>query len=159
MKILLGVDGSQCSDAAIEETASKLLPSGSEVRVVSVIEPIPQATAPNWAMPETYYQQMEDFAESRANQVVINAVERLKTAATKDLNVSTSIVRGLPKEALIDEADQWNADLIVVGSHGYHGLTRFLIGSVSQAVASHAHCSVEIVRCRRAPSQEKKTGS
>jgi nucleotide-binding universal stress UspA family protein len=56
------------------------------------------------------------------------------------------IVKGHPKHAIVDEAETWDADLIVVGSHGYRGLTRLWLGSVSQAVASHAKCSVEIVR-------------
>jgi nucleotide-binding universal stress UspA family protein len=53
---------------------------------------------------------------------------------------------GHPKEVILDEAEKWDADLIVVGSHGYRGWQRFLLGSVSQAIASHAPCSVQIVR-------------
>jgi nucleotide-binding universal stress UspA family protein len=49
----------------------------------------------------------------------------------------------------LDEAEKWEADLIVVGSHGYQGFKRFLLGSVAQAIASHAHCSVEIARQRQ----------
>src|SRR5579883_1346341 len=49
-------------------------------------------------------------------------------------------------ERILDEAAQWGADLIFVGSHGRHGLDRFLLGSVSEAVATHAKCSVEVVR-------------
>jgi nucleotide-binding universal stress UspA family protein len=47
---------------------------------------------------------------------------------------------------IVDRAAEWHADLIVLGSHGRHGLDRFLIGSVSEYVARHAPCSVEIVR-------------
>ena len=48
---------------------------------------------------------------------------------------------------ILDEAESWGADLIVLVSHGYGPLKRFLLGSVSQAVVSHAKCSVEVVRC------------
>jgi nucleotide-binding universal stress UspA family protein len=47
---------------------------------------------------------------------------------------------------ILDEAKTWGADLIVMGSHGRHGLDRLVMGSVAEAVASHAHCSVEVVR-------------
>jgi nucleotide-binding universal stress UspA family protein len=53
-----------------------------------------------------------------------------------------------PKELILEEAHKWGADLIVVGSHGRRGVNRFLLGSVSEAVASHARCSVEIARHR-----------
>ena len=49
---------------------------------------------------------------------------------------------------ILDVAEEWGADLIVVGSHGYRALKRFLLGSVSHSVVSHAKCSVEVVRCR-----------
>jgi nucleotide-binding universal stress UspA family protein len=53
---------------------------------------------------------------------------------------------GHPAETIIETAKKWGSDLVALGSHGYRGFTRFLIGSVSYAVASHATCSVEIVR-------------
>jgi hypothetical protein len=56
---------------------------------------------------------------------------------------------------ILDEAERWGADLIVVGSHGYRAWERFLLGSVSQAVVSHAKCSVAVVRCRPAESATK----
>jgi nucleotide-binding universal stress UspA family protein len=51
-----------------------------------------------------------------------------------------------PKELILQDADEWGADLIVCGSHGRRGLSRFLLGSVSEAIATHAKCSVEIIR-------------
>ena len=53
-----------------------------------------------------------------------------------------------PRDAIVEEAERWGADLIVVGSHGYRGPERALLGSVSQAVATQAKCSVEIARRR-----------
>jgi nucleotide-binding universal stress UspA family protein len=55
----------------------------------------------------------------------------------------------------VDEAEEWDADLIVVGSHGYQSWERMLLGSVSQSVAAHAECSVEIVRCKKAMTGDK----
>jgi len=58
---------------------------------------------------------------------------------------------------ILDEAESWGADLIVLGSHGYNAWKRFLLGSVSQAVVSHAKCSVEVVRCSPTDSASAKT--
>jgi nucleotide-binding universal stress UspA family protein len=62
------------------------------------------------------------------------------------LTVETAVRRGDPRSVILDEAKEWDADLIVVGSHGYTGIKRLLLGSVAQSVVSHAPCSVEVVR-------------
>jgi nucleotide-binding universal stress UspA family protein len=64
----------------------------------------------------------------------------------KSLQIETAVIEGDAKLVIIEEAEQWGADLIVVGCHGYGPVKRFLLGSVSLAVAVHAPCSVEIVR-------------
>jgi nucleotide-binding universal stress UspA family protein len=61
------------------------------------------------------------------------------------------VIDGSPKQVIVEQAEQWGADLIVMGCHGFGPVKRFLLGSVSQAVAVHAPCSVEIVRLRHAP--------
>jgi nucleotide-binding universal stress UspA family protein len=58
----------------------------------------------------------------------------------------TAVEVGDIREKIIDAAEEWGADLIVVGSHGRSGIPRFLLGSVAEFVARHAKCSVEIVR-------------
>lgn len=67
-------------------------------------------------------------------------------------NVTGEVTEGYIKERILDDAKQWQADLIVVGSHGRRGFTKFLLGSVSEAIASHATCSVEIVRTKEKPA-------
>jgi nucleotide-binding universal stress UspA family protein len=57
-----------------------------------------------------------------------------------------AIELGEPRAVILDAAKTWGSDLIVLGSHGRRGMDRFLMGSVSEAVAIHAHCSVEVVR-------------
>jgi nucleotide-binding universal stress UspA family protein len=79
----------------------------------------------------------------QVKDLVMKAAEKLRGAK---LNVSTELVEGDPKSQIIDIANEWHADMIVLGSHGRSGLNRFLIGSISQDVVRHAHCSVEIIR-------------
>ncbi len=79
----------------------------------------------------------------RAEALVTKVADELRS---KNLKVTTTVEQGDPKSKIIDAASKWRADLIVVGSHGRTGLEHFLLGSVSEAVARHAGCSVEIVR-------------
>jgi nucleotide-binding universal stress UspA family protein len=65
------------------------------------------------------------------------------------LEVDSAIREADPRSAIVDEASEWGADLIVMGSHGRTGLKRLLLGSVAGSVVSHAPCSVEVVRTRR----------
>jgi nucleotide-binding universal stress UspA family protein len=148
MKILLAIDGSSFSDAAVKEVATKPWPAGSEVKIISVVEPPLLPTVETWVPPDNYIEALEQAGEDQAQSIVSKAADRIREAQGDKLHVSTEIVRGHPKHAIIDEADLWRADLILMGSHGYRGLTRLWLGSVSQAVASHAKCSVGIVRER-----------
>jgi nucleotide-binding universal stress UspA family protein len=150
MKILLAIDGSAGSLAAVEELASRPVAPGSSIRIVSAIE-APFIPPPDgWALPESYLNEMEKAAEEQAKSAVATAEKRIVAAHSKDAEITSTVIRGHAKEAIIDEAEKWGADLIVVGSHGYRAWQRFLLGSVSQAIASHAPCSVQIVRTREA---------
>jgi nucleotide-binding universal stress UspA family protein len=77
----------------------------------------------------------------------IRAAER-SLAGRPGLAIRSTVLEGDPETVIIEEADRWKADLVVVGSHGYGPVRCLVLGSVSQGVASHAPCSVEIVRCR-----------
>ena len=140
MKILLATDGSNFSDAAALNITKQFRPQDSEVRVLSVVEPITTAATPQ--MSPGYYPELED-QKREARAVVERTAKMLAEAGFK---VSTSVATGDAKTVILDEAADWRSDLIVVGSHGRKGLGRFLLGSVSEALARHATCSVEIVR-------------
>ena len=148
MKILLATDGSDCSRAAVNSVAERPWPEGSEVKIVSAME-IPYApTTETWVLPDSYYSELERVARERAEAAVKYAVERIETGKASGLEIITKIISGSAREVILDEAERWDADLIVLGSHGYSAWRRFLLGSVSHAVATHAHCSVEIVRLK-----------
>ena len=148
MKILLAVDGSQCSDEAIEEIARRPWPEGSELKVITTFEvPLPP-TPEAWALPPGYLDEMDQAARSQAKTIVAGAVKKLKSKLGSVVVAGESLA-GPPRIVILDEAESWGADLIVVGSHGYRAWERFLLGSVSQSVVSHAKCSVEVVRCPR----------
>jgi nucleotide-binding universal stress UspA family protein len=70
-------------------------------------------------------------------------------ARNPHVEVTTKILEGDPARVIVGEAEASTADLIVMGSHGRGAVKRAVLGSVSQAVAAHAPCSVEIVRCQQ----------
>jgi nucleotide-binding universal stress UspA family protein len=155
MKILLAVDGSPCSDVAIEEVARRPWPEGSSIKVLSAYELPLAPTAETWALPVSYFKDMDIALRKQAQNVVDDAIQKLKGRVAKNISLDGAVLPGPPRTVILDEAEGWDADLIVVGSHGYRTWERFLLGSVSQAVVSHAKCSVEVVRCRPDPPAAK----
>jgi len=140
MKVLLAIDDSKFSEAATRTVASQFRPQETEVRVLNVVEPISTSTPPQ--MSPGYYPELED--QVRQSRVLVERAER--TLSSAGFRVGTSVAEGYAKSVILDKAAEWRADLIALGSHGRMGLERFLLGSVSEAVARHAPCSVLIVR-------------
>jgi nucleotide-binding universal stress UspA family protein len=145
MRVLVATDGSACSEAAVDEIARRPWPENTEVKVVSVIEPPAALAAGEWEVPN-YLDELERAQTDHAKDALKDAVERLGAAPGGPLTVTAELLHGSAKRVIVEEAEAWGADLIVVGSHGYNRFERLLMGSVSQAVASHARCSVEIAR-------------
>jgi len=141
MKILLAVDDSEFSDAATQKVIAQTRPRDTEVRVLHVMEPVFVTGELAVYIPDISSVKAERV--KRAEELIGRTAQALRAAGLK---VSTALEEGDPKSKIIDLAEAWHADLIVVGSHGRKGLNRFFLGSVSEAVARHARCSVEIVR-------------
>ena len=150
MKILVATDGSECSAKAVYSVANRPWPANSEVRIISVVQLLTlenqQTAAPLCSeYPSSLLEQVWKEARTRSEEAVVDA---LKALTAKGLNVAggkTTPV-GEPRLFILDEASNWGADLIVLGSHGRHGWDRLLMGSVAESVALHAHCSVEVIR-------------
>ena len=145
MRVLLATDGSRCSDAAIRSVAARSWPGGSDVEVVTVVHTrvpnIPEITLMGAA---AHVQALEEDREKAPGR--IDAALKL-LAARPGLAIHSTILEGDPATAILDQARRENADLIVIGSHEYGPVKKMALGSVSQAVATQADCSVEIVRC------------
>jgi len=144
MKVLLALDESRFSKAAVQMVLHQFRPENAEIIVLSVVE---QILMPAGLGGELRY--LPDLSAIR-EQVLRSVSQVTEEAATKlrdaGFKVAIEIKEGDPKTWIIEFAAQWGADLIVMGSHGRTGFDRFLMGSVSEAVARHAHCSVHIVR-------------
>jgi nucleotide-binding universal stress UspA family protein len=140
-RVLLATDGSETSEEAARAVANRPWPEESEFRVVSVEEP--------WAIKRSGVRH-----EKEAQEAVGNVEQVLASAGLK---ATGAVLNGNAKEVILQEAQKWAADLIVVGSHGRHGFKRLLLGSVSEAVAMNAHCSVVIVRDSARRSMNRQT--
>lgn len=152
MKILLAVDGSACSEAAARHVAARPWPDGTQVEILSAYEhPTLLAMPEVPAAPPEYYEKLEEGAKGSA-QAAVERARSLLTRSARNLAVSAKLVEGPAKASILEEAERWKADLIVVGSHGYSAFTRLWLGSVSHAVVAHARCSVLVVRAEQTSS-------
>ena len=119
MRILLAVDGSPFSEAAVSEVATRPWPAASEVKVVTAFQ-VPMIPTPEvWAISSEYLPALEQIAREQSQSIVDAAVAALAGGLDKSLSVSGEVLQGLPREAILEEAEKWDADLIVMGSHGY----------------------------------------
>lgn len=144
MRILLATDGSEVSDEAVRSVANRPWPEGTTVKVVSVFDPAVPLADPGY-IPADIIDRIHEENRQQSLDATENAVRLLKSSG---LDVNGVVLEGEPKSQILDEAKHWDAHLIVVGSHGRRGITRFLMGSVSETVAQHAPCSVEVIRQR-----------
>jgi nucleotide-binding universal stress UspA family protein len=155
LKILVPTDGSACSLAAARSLATRPLPVGTNFKILSVEElvtmPISMEVSSLAAIyPASLLEELIAAARTRAEDGA-TAVHEILSQAVPGATIETLIPAGDPRELILDTAKAWPADLIVLGSHGLAGFDRFLMGSVSESVAVHAHCSVEVVRGNESP--------
>jgi nucleotide-binding universal stress UspA family protein len=152
-KVLLATDGSDCSVGAAHAVAAQLWPPGSVFKVLSVKELITAGNQMEGASlssvyPASLLEELMTEARARADSA-IDVAKDILTRAGLTLDSGDSVPLGEPRSVILDTAKHWGADLIIVGSHGRRGLDRFLLGSVSEAVAIHATRSVQVVRRRQ----------
>ncbi len=146
MKILLAIDDSKFSEAATQALIRQTKPEGVEVCVIHVVETL--LLMPDFrAGTVEGIQAAEARFRKRGEELVARALDQLRAAG---FNAHSVVMEGDHRAEIIDYAAHWGADLIVLGSHGWKGLDRFLMGSVAEYVARHAKCSVEIIRIPRA---------
>jgi nucleotide-binding universal stress UspA family protein len=142
VRLLIGVDGSNCSKVAIRAVSRRNWPKGTETQIIGVRDSRIEIAA--GGAPESYIPpETEEEARRRLFEAVHEAKEELAKAG---LPTTYEVVSGIPCETLLAEAERWGADSIFVGARGLNRLERMFLGSVSTAVASHARCSVEVVR-------------
>jgi len=143
-RLVIGVDGSPNAQAAVDAMAARVWPPGSAVYVVTVLDArLSTALAPTPPLLEEWVGASPVDMQEWVHHMVETLGQPLQAAG---LAVSSDVKEGDPKRILPEIADQWEADCLVVGARGLSRMQRFLLGSVSAAVAARAHCSVEVIR-------------
>jgi nucleotide-binding universal stress UspA family protein len=159
VKILIGYDGSECAEAALDDLERAGLPVNVEAHVLSVAEvwlPPPPPTIEEVVTQTAELKVPADLKRlyARTSAALKETQERVKQARSRlktlfpKWDVCAKAEAGSPAWELILSAGQLKPDLIVVGSHGRSALGRFVLGSVSQKVLAEAECSVRIARGR-----------
>jgi nucleotide-binding universal stress UspA family protein len=142
-RVLVAVDGSEGSDRAVAAAASRMWPKGTRIRVLAALDGVglldalgalrKSRVAGGSGTPG------KDWVERKSDA----AVSRLAAAGHK---AEPKVLVGDPRIVILREAREWEADCIFLGSRGLDAVERFVLGSVSSSVATHAPCTVEIVR-------------
>jgi nucleotide-binding universal stress UspA family protein len=135
IRLVAGEDGSSDAEAALGALAARTWPEGTTVHLVTAVDQVVATLA----------------VESRAGTAAGNLIEELNERSVAKLRaaglaVSPFVAHGDPRRILLDEAERLKADCIFVGARGLRGINRLFLGSVSTAIATRAHCSVEVVR-------------
>lgn len=146
MNILLAVDNSEHSRVALDVLLSRLWPISSSFKVICAVERREPVFA---VMSASEAESFHNRALEAAEKFTAGVAARLQEAFP-DCNASSESMFGDSKEIILEHIDRWPADLVVLGSHGRHGLPRIFLGSVSQTVLLYGRCSTLIARYQQA---------
>lgn len=145
-RIVVGIDGSPDAAAAVSAVAQRAWPKGAEVRVIAAVDDrAASLSVYAYGPPMTAFAAAAGAPDDKAwaKKATGQVVEELRGAG---LSATPFVLHGDAKRVLIDAGREWKADCIFVGAKGHSRMERFLLGSVSAAVAARADCTVEVVR-------------
>ena len=141
--MVVGTDGSGTASEAVRQATELAVQLSAKVHLVSAYEPVPEGR-----LREERDQVPDDLQwmvnpREDVNETLTQAAQVLEA---KGIEVEIHAREGDPADAILDVAEETNADLIVVGNKGMTGAKRFLLGSVPNKISHHAPCSVMIIR-------------
>jgi nucleotide-binding universal stress UspA family protein len=141
--IVVGTDGSETATRAVRQAVELAHAVGAKVELVSAYEPVPAQR-----MSEERRQAPEDLQWAINPREDVDATLEAAAVVAREVGVPVNLYarQGDPADAILDVAEEVEADLIVVGNKGMTGAKRFLLGSVPNKVSHHAPCSVLIIR-------------
>ncbi len=143
MKVLVALDESRFGETVLAAVASRVWPEGSKIKLVTVVHGLETLAG---FLDATLAQHIfhEDSPKIQAARRYLTAASMDLAARLQSVTVEWEVIVGHVREAILEHAQEWKAELIVVGSHGKRGLA--VMGSVSQSVVQHAHCPVLVAK-------------
>jgi len=146
LRILVAIDGSPGAEAAAKVAAQRKWPTASDLHLVMALDSkLCASSAPTQIVGDRYTWESETDAEVRA-ELTLQRLKEVLVAQNPALTISTYVLHGEPKHLLLGEAERWGADSIFLGARGESQNQKPTIGNVALAIATRAHCSVEVVR-------------
>jgi len=156
MKVIVAIDDSPHSVELINSVVSRKWPANVEFKILTVIEPIcncfDDSAAANFSETIAEINLSRKKAVQTMNEKIWHKLEKHIPGAA--IHCETRL--GIPRIEIINAAGEWQADRILLGSHGYDVCPHNIMGSVSRAVVNHAPCSVEVVRSATRPARSAK---
>jgi nucleotide-binding universal stress UspA family protein len=154
MKILIAVDDSAYSQAAMDWAKSTTWPARTEFLVLSAARPIVASYAVTEVPAMNFPAELYEDEVKHHQEISARFEKQLRDAGFQSRAL---VAQGDPREAIVDAAREHGVDLVVVGSHGRTGLSKLLLGSVASHVVTHAPCTVLVVKLNARQAAEMKT--
>lgn len=145
MKILIPIDESRFAQAALEAVARRSLGNDTEISVINVIPTILPSLGSWESVNHDAKEKVQALIRQEHALLVAQSVDYLKLHLP-NCKIEGQVLEGNIRETILEAAKTWDADLIVMGSHGYTGFVKFVLGSIAEAVLHRAPCSVELVK-------------
>lgn len=143
-QILVPVDGSETANKALQTALALAKDSGGRVRVVHVMEEL--AYVSGYEQFGAYTEDLLNAMQEAGKKVLQDAMTRAQSAGVEADNMLFDSVSGRLAEVVANAAREWNADLIVVGTHGRRGVGRMLLGSGAEQIIRLAPVPVLVIR-------------
>lgn len=151
MKVVVGIEDQIFGNAIVEFIGTQKWAPGTEFRLLYVVDTVGTGEVVGELCCPTAVSLIEE--QKKFGQELLMELDLKLLHGVPDAQTEQKVAYGRPKEKLLDEVEEWKADLLIVGSHGRTGFSRFLLGSVSMALLSAAPCSVLIVKI---PPEKRK---
>ena len=145
MRVIIAIDDSGCSRLAIDAVVNRHWSGSTQFRVIHVVEPIVLQYGMIAPQAVELMIEAEQKLKKHGQELIDATVAKLQSLFG---DVTGEVLHGNVSDTIVEDATEWHADLIVIGSHGRTGMDRMFLGSVAEKVINRAPCSVDVVKLK-----------